>query len=51
MLNTSTYSVPVTSVKQLPSPPINGQGHPAFERLSKSQRAALAVAVIRGEAS
>ena len=39
------------AVKPAAAPPINGQGRPAFERLSKSQRAALAVAVLRGEAT
>jgi hypothetical protein len=58
MLDVSTaYMSPIPDVKPLPAPlkppapPINGQGRPAFERLTKSQRAALGVAVMRGEAS
>jgi hypothetical protein len=47
MLDSATYQVPSTDVKQ---PAINGQGRPAFRRLSKSQRAALGVAVLNGEA-
>jgi hypothetical protein len=46
-----TYPLPVAGVKQPAASPINGQGRPAFERLTKSQRAALGVAVMRGEAS
>ena len=38
------------AVKPLPAPPVNGRGRPAIERLTKSQRAALGVAVLRGEA-
>lgn len=45
----STGQLPFTSVKP-PAPPVNGSGQPAFKNLTKSQRAALAVAVIRGEA-
>jgi hypothetical protein len=48
MLDTLTsYQVPA---KQSTVPVINGQGHRAFKHLTKSQRAALAIAVIRGEA-
>ena len=43
-----TYPLPTISVKP-PAPPINGPGRPAFKRLTKSQLAALAVAVLRGE--
>jgi hypothetical protein len=50
MLDTLTYSVPPTVVK-VPVRPVNGHGRRAFKHLSKSQRAALAVAVIRGEAA
>jgi hypothetical protein len=46
-----SYRLPFASVKPLPASPVNGQGRPAVERLSKSQRAALGVAVMRGEAS
>jgi hypothetical protein len=47
----STGQPPSTGVKQPAGSPINGQGRPAFKKLTKSQKAALAVAVIRGEAS
>jgi hypothetical protein len=47
----ATYQASFTDVKQSAAPPINGQGRPAFERLTKSQRVALAVAVMRGEAN
>jgi hypothetical protein len=52
MLDATTYAVPALKVKPSapPPPPINGQGRPAFERLTQSQKAALGVAVIRGEA-
>jgi hypothetical protein len=46
----ATYQPPAINVKQSAAPPINGRGRPAFKNLTKSQRAALAVAVIRGEA-
>jgi hypothetical protein len=47
----TAYKPPAASVKQMAAPPINGQGRPAFKRLTKSQLAALGVAVMRGEAS
>lgn len=50
MLDTLTYSAPPTVVK-VPVRPVNGHGRRAFKHLSKSQRAALAVAVMHGEAS
>ena len=49
MLDALTYKSPIPIVKPL-APPVNGQGKPAIERLTKSQRAALGVAVMRGEA-
>ena len=52
MLDTLTYPVPTTIVKHTAAVrPVNGHGRRAFKHLSKSQRAALAVAVMRGEAS
>ena len=51
MLDVTTYRPPCTTVnKQSTAPLINGPGRRAFKHLTKSQRAALAVAVIRGEA-
>jgi hypothetical protein len=50
MLDTLTYSPPSANVKQRAAPTINGRGRRAFKHFTKSQRAALAVAVIRGEA-
>jgi hypothetical protein len=50
MLDATTYRLPSTTVKQPPAPLINGPGRQAFKHLTKSQRAALAVAVIRGDA-
>jgi hypothetical protein len=49
-MDTLTYPLPATSVK-VPAAPINGQGRRAFKHLTKSQRAALGIAVMRGEAS
>jgi hypothetical protein len=49
MLHDPTYK-PSTTIVKVPVLPVNGQGRPALKRLTKSQRAALAVAVIRGEA-
>jgi hypothetical protein len=51
MLDQLTYQVPTETVKHTAVRPVNGHGRRAFKHLSKSQRAALAVAVIRGEAS
>jgi hypothetical protein len=51
MLDSLTYSTPTTNVKYTTAvPPVNGHGRRAFKHRSKSQRAALAVAVMRGEA-
>jgi hypothetical protein len=50
MLHDPTYN-PSTTIVKVPVLPVNGQGRPALTRLTKSQKAALAVAVIRGEAS
>ena len=49
MLDVSTYQAPSAIVKQPTTPVINGPGHRALKRLTKSQRAAYAVAVLRGE--
>jgi hypothetical protein len=35
-MDTMTYPLPVAGVKQPAASPINGQGRPAFERLTKS---------------
>ena len=52
MLDTLTYQPSSAIVKQAISPRlVNGRGQPNFRKLSKSQRAVLAVAVIRGEAA
>jgi hypothetical protein len=49
MLDMLPYQVPTSIVKQSKAPVINGPGHRGFKRLTKSQRAAFAVAVLRGE--
>jgi hypothetical protein len=49
MLDTLTYQVPTPIVKQSTVPVINGQGRRSLKYLTKSQRAAFAVAVLRGE--
>ena len=49
MLDMTTYKLPVAT--KATAPAVNGQGRPAFANLTKSQKAALGVAVIRGEAS
>jgi hypothetical protein len=52
MLDQLTYQPFSTIVKHTTAVrPVNGHGRRAFKHLSKSQRAALAVAVVRGEAS
>jgi hypothetical protein len=51
MLDGTTYRLPSATVKQPAGPLINGPGQRALKHLTKSQRAALAVAVIRGEAN
>jgi hypothetical protein len=50
MLDTLNYQTPSTIVKQPSVPVINGQGRRSLKYLTKSQRAAFAVAVLRGEA-
>ena len=47
MLNVSPYQASTTSVKQLAAPVVRDRR--AFRHLTKSQRAAVAVAILRGE--
>jgi hypothetical protein len=49
MLDATTYRSSSAIVKQPAVPLINGPGRRALKHLTKSQRAALAVAVTRGE--